>query len=230
MNKVIYAFLCLTLCASFAEAKQIRIVVIDTGFNKEAVPSAKICKDGIIDFTGDGEGGRDELGHGTNIVGIIANELKDSDYCLYIIKIYTKTNKLDAASKYFAYILSLTLTIRIHPDVVNFSSSGSEENTAEKYLIKALTENGTIFVTAAGNESINLDSNCAAYPACYTGVVSVGNLSSNLRPHYSSNFGKRVSMWAVGTNITAGGFTMTGTSQSTAFATAAIVKRLQKTK
>lgn len=229
MIKVIYGFLYLTLCfSSISEARQVRIVVIDSGLNQTAVPDAKICLGGIVDFTGTST--KDELNHGTNIAGIIAKELKNYDYCMYIFKVYTNTNKRDTAQKYFGYLMALIMTSHIHPDLVNFSSSGLQQDQPEKYLIQALTDDGITFVTAAGNGGINLDSNCNAFPACYAGVISVGNLNKNLTPHYSSNFGKHVSAWAVGTDITAGGVTMTGTSQSTAFVTALIAKKLAKEK
>lgn len=222
-----YGLLCLVLSvASLAEAKQIIIAVIDSGINLDKVPEAKICKDGIMDFTGTGD--KDELMHGSNVAGIIAHHLKNFDYCMYIMKVYTKTGRRDSLGTYFAYIMALTMAVHLHPDIVNFSSSGREVDTPEKYLIKALVDNDAKFVVAAGNDSLNLDKHCDAYPACYPGVISVGNLGLNGQPHPSSNYGKRVSMWAPGTQIHAAGVTMTGTSQAAPVVTAILAKKLSK--
>lgn len=224
MNKVIYGFLFVTLCLPVvSEARQIQIVVIDSGINLDKVPEAKICKDGIMDFTATGN--KDELGHGSNVAGIIAEHLKNFNYCMYIMKIYT-AGKRNTLATYFSYIAALTMAIHIHPDIVNFSSSGTEEDTPEKYLIKSFIENDVKFVAAAGNNGLDLDKKCNVYPACYPGVISVGNLGHDGRPNPSSNYGKRVTMWAPGTQIFSGGVTMTGSSQAAPFVTSILAKIL----
>jgi hypothetical protein len=49
----------------------------------------------------------------------------------------------------------------------------------------------------------------------------VGNLNAK-----SSNYGPRVRFWEDGNNITAGGYTMSGTSQATALFTGNMVKKV----
>lgn len=215
-NSLIFFILMLLSCVSFANT--IRIAVIDTGINLKKIPNVSICKDGLIDFTG--EGISDPIGHGTNITAIISEQLKDIDHCFYILKVYNKKVEYTKKAQFGAFLK----TILLNPDFVNYSSSGYTVDEVERLLINRIMASGIKFVTAAGNLNKNLDLDCSAYPACYGGMIVAGNLDTNGYKASSSNYGKIVNCWKVGTNINAGGIKLSGTSQSTAFCTASFAK------
>lgn len=216
----------LSLLISFnSNAKQIRIVIIDSG-----IPSfktdAKFCEKGLYDLTDTDI--KDRIGHGSNILGIISEGLNkaDIDYCIYYIKIY---NEKSSDTPFLTHLLSYIYVYYLNGvDIVNYSSSGSTEVLPEDALIKGLIGKGIKFIAAAGNENRDLDKACNAWPACIPGVISVGNLNKNGSRHNNSNYGKIVSKWNIGTGVCANNICMTGTSQATAIETIEQAKRLFK--
>jgi len=229
--------------ASAESKKPITIAVIDTGFGwlyNKKFPTAKLCKYGHKDFTKEFVYMRpdytvhdvpiDTHGHGTNIVGVIQQQIKDpnKDYCLVIIKYYTVhqsgSQNLEAALNAFKYATN------IKADIINFSGGGPEFSKLEFNIIKKFTDQGGIFVTAAGNDNQNIDvKETAYYPASYSlPIVVVGNNNFYGKKSKTSNYGNRVNRWEVGENVTAYGLTMTGTSQATAVATGKIVANMKK--
>lgn len=214
--------------ASDGNTKTIKIAVIDTGIN-HIESHVKICPNGLYDMTGNifhmnvqSFEMTDEVTHGTNISYIIADNLKDVDYCMYIIKVYGKTSSFNA----YTHLLGFLLAYNLDVDVVNYSSGGLSNLHEEEMIIKFMTDRGTTFVTAAGNESKNLDLNCNFFPCCYKETVCVGNMYDKYHKHYLSNYGSKVTKWELGCNIDAGGVVMTGSSQSTALYTAKLVREL----
>lgn len=197
----------------------VKIVVIDTGYNTEN-NTLKLCDQGI-DLTGYGL--NDNLGHGNNVAHIIADGLKDEDYCIYPIKLFNdKTTSIDN----FSNAMEMTNNIP-NVDIVNLSYGGSYISYRERYYLRKLLDKGIKVVAAAGNYSDNLDINCNYYPACYDDrIITVGMLGINNLIHKLSNYGNYVKKWTVGENITAGGRTLSGTSQSTAVETVKQAKEL----
>ena len=175
------------------------------------------------------QGFKDNLGHGTNISYIIADRLKDIDYCIIVIKVFDIKNQevfgLTPSKVAFLYLLTMG-----NIDIINFSAGGRGDDHAEKILVSALIASNIKFISAAGNDFVNLDKDCYYYPACYNGVISVGNLMDNGKPAWSSNYGKRVTFWEWGTQVCGGGVCMTGTSQATAIHTAKEARELAKRK
>src|SRR6185312_7300812 len=79
----------------------IKVAVIDTGFGYDSLGhGAKLCKFGHKDFSGNNRVDfsyntvtpipLDSHGHGTNIIGIIDNQAKESgaNYCIIVLKYY----------------------------------------------------------------------------------------------------------------------------------------------
>ena len=215
-----YLLTILILLSSTANAKTIRIGVVDSGM-PEFETNLKVCPNGVYDLTHTDV--YDRIGHASNILGIISNGLKDVDYCAVVIKIYDEKSY---DTEFITHIMAYIYLYYLHVNVVNYSSSGIEESVAETVLVKGLMDHGVVFVTAAGNNNKDLDKQCEAWPACIPGVISVGNLNTDGTRHKRSNYGKIVKAWRIGTNITANGVTMTGTSMSTAFETIEQVKKL----
>lgn len=207
-------FLFLLTQLTFAEP--VRVAIVDTGYH--ASSGLKLCPNGLIDLTNTDM--TDEHGHGVNINEIIATRLKDYNYCAYVFKVYSQRNPVHRK-----YVDAFRIMQKMKIDYVNFSSSGRGVDLEEAALVEALLIKGVVFVGAAGNDSRNLDNHCDVYPACYNGVISVGNLNDKNTVHYTSNYGKVIKAWEKGVAVSAGGLTLTGTSQATAIHTAHLIKK-----
>lgn len=171
----------------------------------------------------------DEHGHGTHVAGIIERNAGDSDYCIVSIKFWSPSENKGSTD---AMIKSIQYAINIKVDAINISAGGTEPSEEERSLIKLAIDKGIRIFAAAGNEASDLDKKCNYFPACYDDrIVSVGNLQSNMTISASSNFGRVVKRWAIGTNIEStvpsGTTTMSGTSQATAVIAGQFIKGLK---
>lgn len=223
MNKFLVLLSLLISCNS--NARQIKIAIIDSGIPKFKT-NAKFCSNGLYDLTNTSM--EDHLSHGSNILGIIAENLNKAnvDYCIYDIKIYDKdSSDTPFLTHLVAYIYLYYLD---GVDIVNYSSSGPTESPPENALLKGLISRNIKFVASAGNDNKDLDIACSAWPACIPGVISVGNLNVNGTRHKASNYGKIVTAWQMGSNICYNHVCMSGTSQATAFETVNQAKKLYK--
>ncbi len=223
MKKLLVLLSLLISCNS--NARQIKILVIDSGM-PIAKTDAKMCDKGLYDLTGTDM--KDRIGHGTNILGIISENLNKAgiDYCIYDIKIYDKSS---ADTPFLTHLIAYIYAYYLKGvDIINYSSSGIDEAPPETALVKGLIERGIKFVAAAGNNSTNLDKSCNAYPACVPGVISVGNLNPDGTRHNSSNYGKVITKWRMGTHICVNDTCMSGTSQATAYETVEHAKKLYR--
>jgi len=203
---------------NLAMAKTIKIAVIDTGFDFRYVNSVKLCNSGHKDFSSSSL--QDSHGHGTNIAGLIARDLKKVDYCLMILKFTTgKPNPKSIIN----FLNALQYAANLKPDIINISGGGQEFEQIEKTIVYRILSNGTKLIVASGNDGNNLDKNCNFFPACYyPEIIVVGNKAK------SSNYGKIVDFVLDGNNQTAFGITMSGSSQSTAIHTNTVIKELSR--
>jgi subtilisin family serine protease len=218
MRKICLLLLSLFLL-SVGSGTTARVVIIDTGLDVED-PRFKdiLCKDvQALDFTG--EGVVDKIGHGTHVAGIIKEYAKDSNYCLTIIKYYTEEN---SGKQNLSNVIEALKWVHLtKPKIVNFSGGGETWDNDEYEYIKNTPE--TTFILAAGNKRHNLDEDCDYYPACnrLKNIIRVGSLQEDGKRAYTSNFGKIVTAWEIGTNVKSTlpdgrtGF-KSGTSQATA--------------
>ena len=242
------SLLLLALISSISFAKTIRVAVVDTGLDIKN-SDAPLCKTGHRDFTGTGL--MDRQGHGTHISDVIDQYAKGvvrtkdvyapygfkarnggMHYCQIIIKYYndeTSTGRQNVlrSTKALAYAASLNV------DFINYSSGGGEVVLGERAaILRALRKNITI-VAAAGNDGRNLDiQGNTYYPAMYSRqVISVGNRTSMGFVNSTSNYGKAVVAWEVGTAILAklpnGQFGyLSGTSQAAAVHTGKLINQI----
>ena len=238
-----------TLTGYSAYCKTIRVAVIDTGFGFNGLAhDVKLCKYGHKDFTSAQEYSMeydtidpipvDRHGHGTNIAGAINKYAKNADFCLIILKFYkdirgTNAENLEASVQAFRY------AINIKVDIINYSGGGNRGSETERNLVKKFIDNGGTIVAAAGNASENLDLlGNYFYPAMYDDrIIVVGNKeivsfgkTKMKRRSPTSNYGSVVKYWEVGT-VDMYGYSMSGTSQSTALKTGKIInERFRKSK
>lgn len=208
------------------QAKTLHIAIIDSGIRVVPNEDIKFCDKGHMDFTYTGI--EDHMDHGTNVAYTIASYLKNVDYCFIIIKVFDKKTKdigIDPMHLAFFYLLELKTKI----DIINISAGGIGKEVEEDALVGGLIAKGIKVIAAAGNEHLDLDKDCKMFPACYKGVISVGNLDHDGKKQASSNYGKIVSVWEYGTDVCHAGICMTGTSQATAIHTGKFARDLKKT-
>lgn len=210
--------------SSIVNNKQIRIAIVDTGLNLINNSDVVLCNDhSKIDFTSNADN-IDYLGHGTNIAYIIADRLKGLNYCITAIKVFSSAkedsnNFINSISNAYNFIIENKY------DVVNLSYGGYDKISQEEKGIISLIDSNVVIFAAAGNEHNLLTfDNCLYYPACYSSKIhTIGNIDNK-----NSNYGEYVREWEDGNRVYGGGYTMSGTSQATAIATAKYVRRLLK--
>ncbi len=162
--------------------------------------------------------------HGTHISGIIAGQ-KDNDTGITGIAPKAKIMPLTVFQDGTAYtsdiIEAIAYAENMGAAIVNCSWGTTEENRA---LQEAIEESNMLFVTAAGNNSINID-NTPIYPASYTNtnIITVASINKNGTLSSYTNYGQNtVNVAAPGEDILSTlpnnqyGYT-SGTSMATAF-------------
>jgi len=193
----------------------IKVVVIDSGLDMKYAFRAHLCPGEHKDFTG--EGLQDSHGHGTNIVGLIVNNAQSNNYCIVVIKAYSKIRTLNP----LFFTEALEYANKIEADIINISGGGIGKDSKEEAIVQKLLNNNTTLIVSAGNESRDLDIDCNFYPACYDPRIHVIGAHINF-----SNYGKVVDSYQPGFREKAFGQTMSGTSQATAIFTGLFLKSL----
>lgn len=175
-----------------SHAEPLRIAVIDSGLPAEH--NFNICPNGEIDLTGTGI--TDKMNHGSLISSIIADKLEGKDYCFVILKIYDVKREV-SINLYLTALFYLNVMQKV--DIVNYSSNGPLSLDTEKIMLNGLIVKGTKFITAAGNNSSNMDIKCNSYPMCYSGgIIGVGNGIDKEHKSTHSNWGSIVKVWRNG--------------------------------
>ncbi len=208
------------------------VAVIDTGFNFDSnFMNNNLCKFGHKDFTSIQQGVKpygykdfvpsDSIGHGANVVGLINQYAKNSNYCIVVLKYYdrsdTATDPLSNTINAIRYATSLGVKY------INYSGGGTDPSYLEKLAIKNFLDQGGKFVAAAGNERKNVDQS-GYYPALDDSRITVvGSAEKDGTVSTYSNWGSSVKRWEYGSNAVGFGIKMSGTSQATAIATGKII-------
>lgn len=222
---------------AYAKCKQLQIAVIDTGFGYGDIKKDNKLCDGLhMDFSTDHTFSymglsnfipNDNIGHGTNIVGIIENYTKKTNvnYCIIILKFYSKNQTNEQNLK--ASIAAIKYATELKVDLINYSGGGPSGDPEEEEAVKKFLDQGGKFVSAAGNDAKNIGSGDANYyPAMYDKrIVVVGNTDKFGVRSKSSNYGNFVNRWEIGENVTGYGITLSGTSQATAVASGKILAK-----
>lgn len=168
----------------------IKIAIIDTGY--QGNEGLKVCPTGSLDFnTGLKEVGISPLNkdHGTKVASIIAESLKNVDYCalIYQVESIKGINPLHIA-------LAATLAEDENVVAINISLTGPLTDDAENVALLNVSQKAKLFM-AAGNQKQDLTKKCLAFPACYgianAQVVGALTPAGYLRAEYS-NFGRGI--------------------------------------
>lgn len=180
---------------------------------------------------------QDHHGHGTHIMSVILNFLKDQKLAnkveFQIVKYYHADsdthNILKSSNQSFLYARGF------NPQFVNYSGGGYTPSREEKKILESFDPLQTLIIAASGNQKNDNDDQ-PYFPASYklVNLLSVGSINPHATPSTFSNFGKdSVNLFTQGELVSA--FTLnqkiqklSGTSQATAKLTAYAVYLYQE--
>lgn len=163
-----------------------------------------------VDFSDDATNNNpmDTSGHGTHVAGIIGasgNNAKGVCGIAWNVKIMACRFLGNTGGTISGAVSSMVYARKNGAKIINASWTVEDDATILKSEIQTLRSNGIIVVCAAGNETLNLDSE-KIYPACYSvtyqNVICVGNSNSTDTKVSDSNYGTNyVQLFAPGREI-----------------------------
>ncbi|MFC5405720.1 S8 family serine peptidase [Cohnella soli] len=170
-----------------AEAKSVKIAIIDTGIASDYVSNVK----GGSSFTENGALHGDDNNHGTYIASIVNHTSPNAE--LYDLEVLDK----DGKGSYSKVIEAIEWAISNKMDIVQMSFGGQTYSRALAEAVTLAEQNGILLVAAAGNRSaLEID-----YPAKFNSVIAVGALDKQDVRLPNSNQGTELQLMALGTGI-----------------------------
>jgi len=144
----------------------------------------------------------DDLGHGTNVAGIIAAARNNNlgidgitdNVQLMIIKVNQPGEDVYVNS---AIVRGIYYAVDNGADVINLSLGSSTPSSSIKAAVEYAHENEVFVVAAAGNDGTNEP----FYPAAFDTVISVGAIDSSSTIASFSNYGSTIDLVAPGVSI-----------------------------
>lgn len=218
MNSKIQLLLALLLTITayaYHRETRVKIAILDSGADQNIIDSRYLCKSGhksFFDTTALEDVQRNK--HGTNVYGLVAEEIDFKTHCILIIKVFE-----GRGSSTSRIVEGIRHAISENVDFINLSISSTEVySDDEKEVFVQALEAGINVSLAAGNNGKNLDPSCNLYPVCYRQTLDYENfhvVGSYTQSHYRySNYGSVVTHLEDGTDR---GFnSLSGTSQATA--------------
>ncbi len=148
---------------------------------------------------------KDGSGHGTHVAGIVA-----ADHSAGSIKGVAPKSKLlvfdffaeDGGGSVFDALAAIRAAERSGARVINASWGGPGCSRSMKDSLDELSQKNILFITAAGNESLNID-RTPMYPAAFgaSSQITVGAMTADGYTADFSNIGRRVHLVAPGADI-----------------------------
>jgi len=156
------------------------------------------------DYTGDGLGIEDGLGHGTHVAGIISAETNNNtgvsgttwNSIIYIEKVFTYYNVGNSIWFYRA----VDDAISHHVKVINYSGGQDYPDTYLEQAVQDAQKNNVIIVASSGNLPV-VTSWPAAYSTSYNNVIAVSATDKNDIIANFSSTGSYVTVSAPGVHV-----------------------------
>lgn len=166
----------LVLIPSYLSATEYRVPigVIDSGVSKEIARQKYMCKNGQYNFIPHTTA-EDVIGHGSNVVSAIGENIDSDIYCIMSFKIFD--GNPNTIIKDLANRIMNALKMAKNKDIrfLNVSMDGNGVIQGEFELYKSMVDDGVIVSVAAGNNHANLDYKCISFPACYKKRINSNN-------------------------------------------------------
>lgn len=183
----------------------VNVAVLDTGIDHKHPD----LQSSVYEYHHPGLSGRDLLGHGTHVAGIIAAIVNNGVGIAGVADCFIEAWKIfddRPASDGEFYVnmdryLQALEEVRVSDDVwvVNLSLGGTASSRTEALLFRMLEEADKVVVAAMGNE--HEEGNPTEYPAAYDSVLAIGSVNEALRRSRFSNTGDHIDVVAPGSNI-----------------------------
>jgi subtilisin family serine protease len=187
------------------QKKEIKVAVVDSGvdYNNPDLKGRVLTKLGF-NFIGNNYDTMDDLGHGTEVAGIIAAQAGNNQGITGIVgpldvKIIP-VKVLDSKGRGPSDIVAKGIIYAVDEgaDIINVSIDFDEHDTDIQNALKYANNEKVLVVVAAGNSN----SNCDNYsPAGDDGSYTVAAITDNYQKAYFSSFGTGVSIAAPGIDI-----------------------------
>ncbi len=193
----------ITLVAHADQEPRYKIAVIDSGYDpSRANVATNLCKTGHYDFFTRTANVNWYHPHGTKVIDVLSERLKDIDYCLIILQVYTITRPDGPYTDANDVAKAINDAVGLGVTAINISMSGAQYSSAEATALKNAEKVYLPIFISAGNKSKNLNAHCDTYPACYENknILVVGMQDSEEPKKHSrvSNYGTKVKIWARG--------------------------------
>ncbi len=210
----------------------VRVGVLDTGVEPNH-PDLVHAIERVEDFT-DGKNPVDTDGHGTHVCGILAAKGIKTFGVAPEIKLVVGKVMTGGGLVVPNLVKGLQWLQGNNLDVVSLSIEYLWDEPTIKAEITTLISTGVIVVCAAGNAG-QTGRNVDAYPASYTGVISVGSIDKYLTRDPTSNRSNNLKLLAPGKEIEStwinGSYKpLSGTSQAAPFVAGIVALLLGKNK
>ena len=196
---------------------RIKIAIVDTGTDVTEQIKPYLCKGGHISLVDDKPLVDTHVSkHGTNIAGLVTQNLDPKKYCVLIIKFYNPDAQ--DLTNLANVIFGVKYATQMKARYLNLSLFGKLPSNTEEHALRQALASGVKIAVSAGNDGINLDVKCESFPPCYhldaKNFHVVGFTYSDGTRSATSNYGSVVQFYENGVNQ--GIPPNTGSSQATA--------------
>ena len=201
------------------DLNEVKVGVIDSGidYNHEFLKDRMIDEGLNFSASGDDTAMSDDPdSHGTHVSGIIVDNTPES----VKIKGY-KIFDSEGETTDLAIVSAVDKAVDDGMDILNLSFSGGTSETVKESFLNAY-QNGVALISAAGNDSLNIDN---ILPSCLKESITVAAMNPDFTRAEFSDYGDSVDLAAPGVDIystynnDAYGY-MDGTSMATPFVSA----------
>lgn len=187
------------------QKKEIKVAVVDSGvdYNNPDLKN-RVLKDLGYNFIDNSKNVMDNLGHGTEVAGIIAAEEGNGigitgivgPLDVKIIPIKVLDNKGRGPSDIVAK--GIIYAVDTGADIINVSIDFDEHDVDIQSALNYAYDKGVLVVVASGNSNTN----CNTYsPAGDLGAFTVAAITQDYKKTYFSSYGSSVSVAAPGVDI-----------------------------
>ncbi|WP_042147804.1 MULTISPECIES: S8 family serine peptidase [unclassified Pseudoalteromonas] len=167
---------------------KLKVCIIDSGVDSGHTDLPKVNINGY-DTSYSGFWGRDSVGHGTHISGIISalsndvgvrGAIDNGQVDIHIQKLMRSARGINSTISDNSLIEAIEICAGTGAKIINLSLSGAGYSEKLRNVIDRLTyQDDIIFIAAAGNHGTATGIDMPAYPAAYRNVVGVGAININ---------------------------------------------------